>query len=310
MKYLFGPVNSRRLGLSLGIDLLPFKICNYNCIYCEVGPNSIFTNERKEYVPAKDIISEIDVFLADESTLRSLDVFTITASGEPTLNSGLGKVIRHIKGHTNKPVAVLTNGSLFHLAEVRKDLLQADIVIPSLDAIAPKSFRKINRPLTDVKPHILVEELHKFNKNYKGKFWLEILLVKDVNDSEKDLSALKEAIACIQPDRVQLNTVARPPLESFAKPLSRSELEKAAEHLSESIEIITDYDKIHDDTCRSAASGEVLNMLKRRPCTFKDICLALNQTPENIDARLAKLSQRNLITIKKHNGKEYYQSRK
>ena len=148
MKHLFGPVNSRRLGLSQGIDLLPPKICNFNCIYCEVGPTTLLTCDRKEYVPTAEIIAEIETLLTDKRAVKKIDYFTITATGEPTLHTGIGAVIRFIKDNSDKPVAVLTNGSLLHIKEVRDDLMAADLIIPSLDAALPESYRKINRAAT------------------------------------------------------------------------------------------------------------------------------------------------------------------
>lgn len=312
MKHLFGPVNSRRLGLSLGIDLLPAKICNFNCIYCEVGPNVLFTDKRQEYIPTVAIINEIDIFLSEKNKLQSLDIFTITASGEPTLHSGIGEIIQHLKSHTDKPVAVLTNGSLLHLASVREALLPADIIVPSLDAVVPQSFRKINRPFSGMHPDKIVDGLIKFKKEYKGKLWLEILLAKNINDSEKDIDTLNKAIQLIDPDRIQLNTVIRPPLETFARPLTKTELTAVAGKLYGSVEIIADFNRTEKEknTRPSIGMDEVLSLLHRRPCTLHDICEALNQEPDSIGDKLAQLEQSNLIAIKKHNGKEYYKSRK
>jgi len=146
MKYLFGPVNSRRLGLSLGIDIMPPKVCNYNCIYCEVGATTRLTCERREYVDTAEVLAELEDFILHREADRPPDVYTVTGSGEPTLHSSIGRIIRFLKAKTTRPVAVLTNGSLFHLAEVREALTVADIVVTSLDAARPESFRKVNRP--------------------------------------------------------------------------------------------------------------------------------------------------------------------
>jgi len=233
MKYVFGPVYSRRLGRSLGIDLLPPKICSLNCVYCEVGPTTNLTCERKEYVPTEDIIQEIDQFLAAGTKGRPIDVFTLTAMGEPTLHSGIGKIIAHLKAKTDKPVAVLTNGTLFFDPQVRADLAAADIVIPSLDAARKESFERVNQPAPSVNLEQVIEGLALFGREFRGEVWLEILLVRDVNDSLEDLEALQRAVQKIQPTRLQLNTVARPPMDGRAQPVTREKMEQAVAILSD-----------------------------------------------------------------------------
>ena len=310
MKHIFGPVNSRRLGISLGIDLLPPKICNYNCIYCEIGPTTQFTCERREYVPTAEIIGEIDQFLADPVAAERLDVCTITASGEPTLHSGIGAIIRHLKARTAKPVAVLTNGALLHDPEVRCDLLPADIIIPSLDAALAESYKKINRPAACAPLDLLLAGLIRFRQEFTGQYWLEILLAKGVNDSPADLAALAETVARIRPDRVQLNSVARPPLESFALPLTQAELTAAASHFTVPVEILVDFTTRETEKFRHADEEAVLAMLKRRPCTLADVAEALNLEAALAEKALQHLISRDRISKTAHHGKEYYQPRK
>lgn len=308
MKYLFGPVNSRRLGLSLGIDLLPAKICNFNCIYCEVGPTTIFSCERKEYTPAAEIIAEIDSFLATPGQAKPIDVFTITASGEPTLHSGLGRIISHLKARTALPVAVLTNGSLLYREDVRQDLEHADIVIPSLDAAREESFRKINRPAQCAKLQEIIEGLCLFARNFRGELWLEILLCKGINDSAQDLAALRQALTAIKPAKIQLNTVIRPPLETFAKPLTEAELGDISRQLPGTVEIIADFRKRKRANARSAQKTELLEMLQRRPCTEIDICEALNLDHNSTARLLQELTESGEIAHSAHRGKIYYQT--
>lgn len=310
MKYLFGPVNSRRLGLSQGIDLLPPKICTFNCIYCEIGSTTIATCERKEYTPTHEIIAEINQLLADQNAVDHLDVFTITASGEPTLHSGIGKIIRHIKNKTNKPVAVLTNGSLFDQQKVREDLMEADIIIPSLDSARQSSYRKINRPAPCAKLDAIIEGLEEFAKKFKGKLWLEILFAKGINDSPEDIAALKCALQKINPDRIQLNTVARPPLEEFAKPLSQEEMESIARQFDQPVEILVDFTTRNREKFRSVTEKDILHMLRRRPCTAFDVSEALNIEPTATEEQLKKMEQAGQLTKTRHHDKEYYQIRK
>lgn len=307
MKYLFGPVNSRRLGLSQGIDLIPSKVCNFNCIYCEVGPTVRLTCERREYFPTEEILAEIDTLLAD-SAAAALDVFTVTASGEPTLHSGLGRVIRHIKEKAAKPVAVLTNGSTFHLADVRQELLAADLVIPSLDSARVESYRRINRPAACAVLEEIIDGLSRFVGEFAGEVWLEILLARGVNDSAEDIAALVEAVAKISPARVQLNTVVRPPLESFAHPLTKSEMEAIAGRFPGRVEIIADFSRRRQHVFRPLLEAEILEMLKRRPCTAADICDALNFDPAATAEALARMMENGSVRQSEHVGKTYYQT--
>jgi wyosine [tRNA(Phe)-imidazoG37] synthetase (radical SAM superfamily) len=323
MKHLFGPVFSRRLGLSQGIDLLPPKTCNYNCIYCEINMAPQLSCERGEHVPSDVIIAEIDELLENKERVRDLDVFTITASGEPTLHTGIGRIISHIKEKTDKPVAILTNGSQLHLKEVREDLGKADIVIPSLDCARPESFRKVNRPAkcsNDLET--IIQGIAQFSREFSGEIWLEILLVESMNDSPEDIEALRNAIDRIQPKRVQLNTVARPPFESFASPLSRErlawikrEIEKgydgSVDILSGSKETETvDKGKGRDDStgvvALAEAEGEIIEMLRRRPCTALDVAGTLKMETDRASEILGDMKARGELITKIHGGKKYF----
>lgn len=310
MKYLFGPVNSRRLGISQGVDLVPPKICNFNCIYCEIGATTTLTCERREYVPLAELFAEIDRLLADRELVDHLDVFTVTGSGEPTLHSGVGRVIRHIKEKSGKPVVVLTNGSLLFLPEVRQDLLAADIVIPSLDAAREASYRRINRPASCAPLARIIEGLAAFRKEFSGRFWLEILLASGINDSPEDIAALVEAVARIRPDKVQLNTVARPPLEAFARPVGRQELEAAAGRFPVPVEILVDFTTRSREKFRAPSEGEIIAMLQRRPCTAEDVSEALNLEPTETETLLTQLAASGRIMKTSHHGKRYYQTKR
>jgi wyosine [tRNA(Phe)-imidazoG37] synthetase (radical SAM superfamily) len=310
MKHIFGPVNSRRLGLSLGIDLLPPKICNFNCIYCEIGPTTEFTCERREYVPTATILGEIDAFLAESAAVARLDVFTITASGEPTLHTGIGAIIHHLKDRSAKPVAVLTNGSLLHDPQVQQDLRAADIVIPSLDAAREASYRKINRPAACAPLDLVIDGLIRFRAEFRGQYWLEILLAKGINDSPEDLAALRETVARINPTKVQLNTVARPPLESFARPLSGEELRATARYFTVPVEIIVDFTVREREKFQPADESAILAMLRRRPCTAADVAEALNLETARAEQVLEQMVAKGQLTKTAHHHKEYYQPRK
>jgi wyosine [tRNA(Phe)-imidazoG37] synthetase (radical SAM superfamily) len=323
MKHLFGPVNSRRLGLSQGIDLLPPKTCNFNCIYCEINKAPQLSCERGEHVPTETILAELDGLLKDEARVRDLDVFTITASGEPTLHTGIGVIIRHIKEKTDKPVAILTNGSQLYLKEVRQDLQAADIVIPSLDAARPESFRRVNRPAKcSADLETIIAGIAEFSREFAGEVWLEILLVENINDSPQDIAALKSAIGRIRPTRVQLNTVARPPYESFAKPLTRSRMEEVKREIEKGyggpVDILagskdneqSDSGKGREGSPESVSSNkaedEIIEMLLRRPCTAADIAASMNLDMERSSEILKSMERRGSLTVKIHGGKKYY----
>jgi len=307
MKHLFGPVNSRRLGLSLGIDLLPRKTCSFDCIYCELGSTTDLTCTRREYIPTGTLCDEIDRFLVDPERAARVDVFTITASGEPTLHSGLGEIIRHLKKKTDRPVAVLTNGSLLHLADVRHELALADIVVPSLDAARPESFRKINRPAREVELNAIIDGLAALRKEGHGQLWLEILFVKGVNDTAADITALNRALRLIRPHRIQCNTAVRPPAEPFAAPLTLIALRDIQEQLAGPTATIADFAGPAPATQRLPMASEILPMLQRRPCTADDICQALGTKKATTEELLDSLLKDHLVQQINHNNQEYYQ---
>jgi len=325
MKHLFGPVKSRRLGLSQGIDLLPPKTCNFNCIYCEINQAPQLSCERGEHVPTETIIAEIDELLQDEARVRNLDVFTITASGEPTLHTGIGAIIKHIKEKTDKPVAILTNGSQLHLNEVRQDLMAADIVIPSLDAARQESFRRVNRPAKcSADLETIIGGIVQFSRQFSGEIWLEILLVENINDAPQDITALQNAIGRIRPTRVQLNTVARPPYESFAKPLSHRRMEEIKGEIAQNYDGPVDIlagSKENDrsdsgkgregaapNISQDKAEAEIIELLLRRPCIATDIAATLNLDHGRTSEILQDMEKSGRLTAKIHGGKKYYRT--
>ncbi len=326
MNHIFGPVNSRRLGRSLGIDLLPRKICNFDCIYCEVGPTTNLTCERKEYVPTATIISEIDQYCSDPRRMELVDVVTVTASGEPTLHAGLGRIISHLKETTGKPVAVLVNGTNLNDPAVVADLCQADVVVPSLDAATEKSFRKLNRPALCLDLEEMIDGLVAFSKVFSGELWLEVLIAEGINDTPEDLEAIGAVIGRMKLTRVQLNTVVRPPLEKFARPVTPERLAEIARSFSllpgvPMVEVIAHGTSIFEkgnDIGESKTKfrflrdeeliDNILQMLQRRPCTAVDI----NRTfmldgPEKVEQLLEPLVKAGTIERRLHRGIEYYQ---
>lgn len=310
MKYLFGPVNSRRLGLSLGVDLVPAKICSFDCIYCEIGPTTALTMRRGEYAPTAAVIAELEEYFTGLESGRGVvpRVVTLTASGEPTLHSGIGRIISYLKGRTELPVVVLTNGSLFTDPQVRLDLMGADIVAPSLDSARPESYALVNRPSPHCPgPAELIEGLAAFTEEFGGEVWLEILLVEGVNDSEADIAALVLAVARIRPDRIQLSTVVRPPAVPSARPLSATRLREIAGRFGEiPVEVVAGFTG-PEGSGGVSTSEEIWEMLKRRPCTVEDIGQALGLTEAAVSQSICDLAEAGRIRETVYDGRKYYQ---
>lgn len=274
-KYVYGPVPSRRLGRSLGVDLVPYKICTYDCVYCQLGLTTNKTVERASFAPVEEILADVKRKL--DSDPLPPDYVSLSGSGEPTLNSDIGEVIEGIKRLTNTPVAVLTNGSLLWMDEVQEALLAADLVLPSLDAGDPALFAYVNRPHPLVCFEEMVEGIASFTRRYRGKVWLEVLLLAGVTGTPSEARKIAALAKRINPDRVQLNTVTRPPAEKCALALSQGEM-LALKALFEAefegeVEVIGHAREpqlgAHDTA--EARLVDVLALLQRRPCTVKDV---------------------------------------
>ncbi|MCD4746828.1 MAG: radical SAM protein, partial [Bacteroidales bacterium] len=274
-KYLFGPVPSRRLGMSLGVDLVPHKVCSLNCIYCECGPTTKLTLERKEYILYDKVVEELDNYFSNNP---APDYITFSGSGEPTLNSRIGDVLQFIKSKkTNIPVAVLTNGTLFYQKQVRTELLSADVVLPSLDAASDLSFRKINRPFHKLNIQEYIQSLQDFRNEYKGKIWLEVLIIPGYNNSKTELKLLKEALIKIRPDSIQLNTLDRPGAISDIRAATKIELQQIADYWNlDNVEIIASAPQRKDiKSYREDIETAILETIYRRPCTLNDLAKIL-----------------------------------
>ena len=267
---VFGPVPSRRLGRSLGVDLVPFKTCSYDCIYCQLGRTTLKTTERREWVPLERVIEQIEAKLASGP-----DYITLSGSGEPTLFSRIGELIRRIKDITDIPVAVLTNGSLLWQKALRDDLRQADVVIPSLDAGNERMFHYVNRPAPELSFDQMLAGLATFRRDYSGQYWLEVFVLGGVTDVNAEVEAIAKAVRHIAPDRVQLNTVTRPPSEDFAYSVPTDELARLAPLIAANAEVIADYQHVHEQPAFVARGEDVLGLLRRRPCTVEDIASGL-----------------------------------
>jgi len=307
-KHLFGPVPSRRLGISLGVDLVPLKTCTLNCIYCECGRTTDLTVTRKNYVPLSEVKEELTDYFANNPRP---DYITFSGSGEPTLNSSIADVLHFIRNHIHDiPVAVLTNGTLLSVKQVREDIKDAALVIPSLDAATDKIFRKINRPYLRLKIDSIIDGLVRFRKEYSGQIWLEIFIVPGMNDTEHELTALKQAIEKIGPDQVQLNTLDRPGPVSTVHAATRQELEHIIHFWQlENVSIIADVSERKDLLAyRTDTESAILGTIARRPCTLKDLSEILGLQINEVNKYLDVLEADGKIKMVRQKRGFFYQS--
>ena len=268
--HIFGPVPSRRFGRSLGVDLTPLKTCTLDCIFCQLGHTSRKTTERKEYVPVKEVESELREWLREG---RTADYVTLSGSGEPTLHSGFGDILRFIKKEMPIPAVLLSNGSLFWMPAVRESALAADIVKVSLSAWDPISFQRVNRPHEDMDFRRCVVGLHAFRKDFQGKLWLEVFLVEGVNSQAADVKKIAKLADTIGADEIHLNTAVRPTAEKSALPVARKGMEKSAGLFTPRATIIAGFPARCGSNVK-ANEESILDMLRRRPCTTRQIAAA------------------------------------
>jgi wyosine [tRNA(Phe)-imidazoG37] synthetase (radical SAM superfamily) len=302
-KYLFGPVPSRRLGFSLGVDLVPFKTCSYDCVYCQLGRTTDKTTNRKEYLPLKQIIEELRLKLREDVRI---DYITLSGSGEPTLYSKLDELIFEIKRLSAKPLAVLTNGSLLWKNAVSTALKKADLVIPSLDAGNANMFRYVNRPCGDLSFEKVVDGIIRFSHEYSGELWLEVFLLGGVTAIASEVLSMNSITKKMKIHKIQLNTVKRPPAESFASAASADMMRDAARYFDGNVEIIADFKGATKKKYFQATKHEIVNLLKRRPCSLDDISGGLDLHKNEVLKYVEDLLKSGEITLYEQNGTHYY----
>lgn len=296
MQYCFGPVQSRRLGISLGVDLVPHKTCTLNCVYCECGRTTVLTDEIKEYVPTAAVIEELAAIL---STHPDLDIITFSGSGEPTLHSGIGTIIEHLKSNYRYNIAVLTNGTLLYKSDVRKRLYDADIVIPSLDAATEQAFAKICRPHKALSLHTIIEGIAQFRKEFKGLLILEIFIVPGINDTPKELEALVNTAHSINPHRIQLNYLDRPGAEKWVTAVSIETLKQFAALFKPIPVDIPGTPEYRLLELSLPLREMILSTIERRPSTVDDLAYSLGKDHQFVEKILGELVEQGVA--------EYYE---
>ncbi len=295
--HIFGPVPSRRLGNSLGLDLVPHKTCTFDCVYCECGNTTNHTRERREYVDINLVISELSDFLAQNPLP---DYITFSGAGEPTLNSRIGDIMHYIKKNFPEvPVAVLTNGSLMSLQKVRDDIREADLIIPSLDAATEVSYKKINSPVAGISIEDYIQGLVDLRREFHNDIWLEVFLLPGYNDDDANLLALKEAILRIQPEKVQLNSLDRPGTIKGLHAMSHDRLCRIVQQWDlDMVEIIAAVESRKGILAFSGDLNElILNTIARRPCTLDDLVRITGLHRNEINKYLSTLQQEEKIAL-------------
>ncbi|MCK4624284.1 MAG: radical SAM protein [Phycisphaerae bacterium] len=302
-KHLYGPVPSRRLGRSLGLDLVPFKVCPFDCVYCQLGRTTIHTLRRDVYVPTDEILAELADKLASGLVC---DYITLAGSGEPTLHKDLGRIVSAVKEMTDIPLAVITNSALLPEPEVRSALAQVNLVVPSLDAGDAETFEKINRPCAGITFESLVGGLKDFGREFDGRMSLEVFLVAGINDSESQVRKIKAIIDEIGFDHIEINTATRPPAEEYARAVDAERLDHLCKILGPNTSVIATH-ALPAERAGAVSRDDILAMLARRPCTIDDVAEGLNCHRWEVAKLVGQLTEEGKIIPERRNDKDYYQ---
>lgn len=306
MNYVFGPVPSRRLGQSLGIDTIPLKTCNWNCVYCQLGRTMPLIHERKAYIPPEAILAEVATVLAQHAP-GEIDWLTFVGSGEPTLHSGIGGLIREVQRLSALPVAVITNGSLLYLPEVRQDLATAAVVMPSLDAGTADLYRQLNRPHPEATFARLVEGMVAFRQMYRGKIWVEVMLMQGLNDTEPALRAISAVLRRIQPDEVHINLPTRPPAETWVRPSDEEGLLRAQAILGEIAHVVHPAVGEFDLSGCDTAVEAVIAIITRHPMRQTELEETLDHwAPGQVREALALLAESGRAQVVERLGEQFW----
>ena len=309
-KYIFGPVASRRLGVSLGVDLVKPKCCTLDCVYCEAGKTTDLTLERREYVPVGEVIAELDRFLAARPTL---DYITFSGAGEPTLNSRIGDVVRFVKEkHPEYRLCLLTNGTLLNDAALRREVEGVDLYVPNFDASTDEELAAVNRPAPGVTVESLAEGIRALCREQPGKVVLELFIVPGVNDGDASIARFVAYIRSFGVAKVQLNTLDRPGCVDWIRPSDAANTRRfiAALEGVVPVEAVGRFRYKSPELCRKLATDEfdasILALIARRPATLENLVQALGAEPERVRQRIALLLEAGKITAEKQPRGEFY----
>lgn len=303
--YTYGPVPSRRLGLSLGVDIVPAKICTLDCVYCQVGRTTQRSSERQDFMDIGPVLAELEGKL--KGGLKA-DVITIGGSGEPTLHSRLGELIDGIRRLTKIRIAILTNGTLLYREDVRADCAKADVVIPTLDAADAAVFEAVHRPAPGITIEKLVSGIEQFRQEFRGEIWLEVFLVAGVNTDAGQIEKIKGLITRLRPDKVHLNTAVRPPAEPDVRAVPPETLAAIARQIGGNCEVIGT-PPTGNERHEKHAEADVASVLQRRPCSVADICTGLAMDRNEVLKHLTSLQARGLVTSERRGDITYFQIR-
>ena len=303
--FTYGPVPSRRLGLSLGVDIVPPKICTLDCVYCQVGRTTRKSLVREDFIDIDAVLAELEAKL--KAGTRT-DHITIGGSGEPTLNSRLGDLIDGIRRFTDIRIAVLTNGTLLYREDVRADCAKADVVIPTLDAADASIFEAVHRPTPGITMEKLVSGLEQFRREFQGQIWLEVFLVAGVNTDAAQIEKLKALIQRTRPDKVHLNTAVRPPAEPDVRAVPVETLHAIARHIGGNCEVIG-APPGGDEGHEPRGEADVLSVLKRRPCSVEDLCTGLALDRDEVLKHLSYLQDQGVVTPQRRGDTTYFRLR-
>ena len=304
-RHVYGPVPSHRLGRSLGVDLVPFKTCTYNCIYCQLGRTTDLTITRREYVPVDEILIQLREKLRTGPTP---DYVSLAGSGEPTLHARIGKLIAGIKRLTRIPVAVLTNGLLLSMRDIQDALMEADLVLPSLDAGDADLFRLVDRPHAQIEFDAMVDGLAVFRERFTKPVWLEVMLLAGITGIRAEVEKIAALARRIRPERVQINTITRPPCEEFAYPVSPDVMAAFARLFGRGASVVSEHRPRGAAGSGTLADGDILALLTRRPCTARGISKGLGLHLGEIIKRLDLLTDRGAVTPVRKNGSVFFET--
>lgn len=302
-KYLYGPVPSRRLGQSLGVSPIPPKTCNYSCVYCQIGRTTNFTNTRQDFFPKEEILSEIESFLKKPA---NFDFITFVGEGEPTLYKSLGWLINSTKKLTDKPIAVITNGALLYDSTVRKDLLGADVILPTLDAGTQELFKRINRPIKSLLIDEIIRGMIDFRSEFSGQIWMEVMLVKGLNDDKEDISKIKEILEKMHCDRIYVNVPIRPPAESWVEIPDKERIVEICKELN--AHNIAHYESIKgfqinkEDDLRE----QILKITTRHPLREDQIISMMNLSEQEAISLLQSLAEEKKLRRIEYNNQIFW----